>query len=233
MTNDKVFERDIRVHMEKTGAAYAAARHYLLDHHHAEPEADEPALAPAVTALPPRAADPGMSDEAIRRGTGKTWDELFQRLDEWGAAQRTHPEIAIFAEQEFGVTGWWAQTITVGYERARGMRKKHERTDGYTVSVSRTFDVPLERLFHLFADEAERVTWLKPELIRFRTLTQNKAWRCEMVEDGSRIEVRFTSKTPEKTSVSIQQTRLVTEEHVPAWRAFWKERLDRLAATFA
>jgi len=230
MTTNKALKRDVRARMNKTGESYTTARHYLLPQHliASEPD-DEPAAAPAkMPVLPPRAADPGMSDEAIARGTGKTWDELFALLDAWGASERTHPEIAVYAQQAFGISVWWAQGVTVGYERARGMRKMHERTDGYSANVNRTFGVPLEPLYAAVSDDDQRSNWLDPNSIRVRSATANKAWRCEMVEDDSRVEIRFTAKSPEKTSIAIQQTRLATEVDVSRWRGFWKERLDDL-----
>lgn len=143
--------------------------------------------------------DPGMSDGAVKRGTGKSWGELFAVLDAWGATYRTHAEIAVYAKQAPGINGWWAQTVTVGYERPRGMRDLHERTGGYSVNVSRTFTAPIVLLFASVADGDQRAEWLEPASIRVRSLTRNKAWRCAMVVDDSRVELRFTAKSPDKT----------------------------------
>jgi hypothetical protein len=239
MTKDKALKRDVRARMEKTGESYTTARHFLLDEHLPSDssvsfdDSVELEAEPIAPSLPPRVAEPGMSDEAIQRATGKTWDELFLRLDEWGATQRTHPEIAVFAEQEFAINGWWAQNVTVGYERARGMRKVNERVDGFSVNASRTFNVPVERLYAALAEDDQRSRWLEPELIRVRTTTANKAWRCEIVSDASRVEFRLTAKTPEKTSVAMEHSRLSSEEDVSTWRAFWKDHLDRLTAQLA
>ena len=109
------------------------------------------------------------------------------------------------------------------------MRKVHEHLDGYSVSSSRTFGVPVERLYRAFADDAERAEWLEPELINVRTFSENKVWRCEIVEDKSRVEVRFTVKSPEKTSIAIEHAKLPAEDDVTTWRAFWKARWDKLS----
>jgi hypothetical protein len=170
-----------------------------------------------------------MSDDAIQRSTGRTWDEYFVRLDAWGVAERSHPEIATFVAEEFGLSGWWSQNVTVGYERARGLRKVNQLVDGFSVSVSRTFPVPVEALYDGVADDQRRAAWLEPDLIRVRNMKPNKAWRCEMTADGTRVEFAFTAKSPEKSSLTIQHTRLSDESDVTAQRAFWKERLDRLA----
>ena len=79
MTRQKSFKRLVRARMEKTGESYTAARASLL-------AAEEP-KATEGPALP-------MSDEAIRRRTGRGWEEWFDLLDEWGAAERPHKEIA-------------------------------------------------------------------------------------------------------------------------------------------
>ena len=48
-------------------------------------------------------------------------------LDGWEAASRSHTEIARWLREEHGVDGWYSQSITVGYERARGLRAPGER----------------------------------------------------------------------------------------------------------
>jgi hypothetical protein len=177
--------------------------------------------------------DPGMSDEAVERATGKRWEEWFAILDSWNGTTRTHAEMARYLADEQSVSGWWAQMITVGYERARGMRARHQHLDDYSVSVSRTFNVPVERLYGAFADASERNQWLEPGLVKERPATALKVWRCEVVEGGSRVEVRFTVKGPDKTSIAIEHAKLSEESSVAHWRAFWKERLDQLASVVA
>ena len=85
-----------------------------------------------------------MSDEAMRRGSGRGHAEWFALLDAWSATERTHAAIADWLRTEHGVGSWWTQSITVAYERARGMRGLHEMTDGFSVSVTRTVGVDAE-----------------------------------------------------------------------------------------
>jgi len=237
MTKDKARKGAVRARMAKTGERYATARHYLLDQHlppppetDAEPE-PEPDLEPAT--LRPRAAEPGMSEAAVLRGTGKTWDEWFVLLDSWGAAERTHPEIARYLVEEHGIPGWWAQGVTVGYERARGRRAVHERPDGFSVNASKTFPVPVARLFAAFVDEAARDDWLEPGTLRPRTSQPNRSARFDVPATGTRLEVNFTAKGESKASAALQHVKLPTEDDIETWRAFWKERLNRLAAVLS
>ena len=74
----------------------------------------------------------------MERATGKRHAEWFALLDEWGATEHTHTEIARWLSETHGFPGWWVQNVTVAYERARGMRAPHQMRDGFSVSVTRT-----------------------------------------------------------------------------------------------
>ena len=182
--------------------------------------------------LPPRAANPGMSDEAIQRGTGKTWDEWFAVLDAWGGTDQTHTEIARYVHDEHGVEGWWAQGVAVGYERARGMRVRHQQPDGFSVSASKTFPVSIERVFAAFVDDGLRDGWIEPDSLRLRTAQPHRSARFDFLlpgATGTRIEVYFTAKGETKASAAVQHSKLPDTDSIEPWRAFWKERLARLA----
>jgi hypothetical protein len=180
--------------------------------------------------LPPRVAEPGVSDDAVQRATGKGWDEWFALLDAWGGTEHTHTEIARHLVEVHGVDGWWAQSVTVGYERARGMRAKYQHADGFSASASKTVPVPVERLFAAFVDDAARDSWLEPGTLRPRTAQPPRSARFDVPANDTRLEVYFTAKGDAKASVQIQHSKLPLEEDVELWRAFWKERLKRLAA---
>lgn len=66
----------------------------------------------------------GISEETIQLKTGRSSEEWYALLDQWGATQKGHPAIARYLEQEHGVSAWWAQTLTVRYEYARGLRQQ-------------------------------------------------------------------------------------------------------------
>ena len=220
------------VHLPGVRADGAAAHDDPLDVHLVPPtEPVEPKPRPAE--LPPRVAEPGMSDDAVRRGTGRTCDEWFALLDGWQARERSHPEIARYLWQEHGVDGWWAQGVTVGYERARGMRAKHERPDGFSVNASKTVPVPVARLFAAFVEEAARDRWLEPGTLRLRTAQPDRSARFDVVANGTRLAVTFAAKGDAKASVQIEHQKLPIVEDVDTWRAFWKARLARLAALLA
>ena len=130
---------------------------------------------------------------------------------------------------DLGVDGWWAQSVTVGYEPARGMRAEHQRLDGFTVDVSRTFPVGTERVHRAFAQARQRNRWLERGSLRLRTATASTSARFDFGDGSSRVAVFVTAKGPEKSTVSIQHERLPDADAVQRMRAFWNERLAALA----
>ena len=190
--------------------------------------------APAVeTVLPPRVAEPGVSDAAVQRATDKDWDEWFALLDVWDGTTHNHTEIARHVYETYGIDGWWAQNVTVGYERARGMRALHERPDGFSGNASKTFPVSVERLFAAFVEQDERERWLEGLELRNRTNQLNKSARFDVLPEDARLAVTFVAKGSQKSSAQLQQERLADADDVARWKALWKEQLARLASYLA
>ena len=144
MTTQRSFKRLVRSRMEKTGESYTAARAQLL-------AGDEPQRISLAT-----------SDETIRERTGRGWEEWFDLLDEWGAADKTHREIARWLAGQQGIhpLAWNAQAIAGSYERTRRGRQVGEHEDGFTVTATKTVAVPVERLYDAFVDASLRERWL-------------------------------------------------------------------------
>jgi hypothetical protein len=64
----------------------------------------------------------GISEERIVAQTGKDSAEWTAILDAWDAPSKGHTASARYLVEEHGVSGWWAQTLTVRYEWERGLR---------------------------------------------------------------------------------------------------------------
>lgn len=211
MTEKKALKRRVRARMDKTGERYTTARAHVAREQETEPEPDLSGLA---------------SDDALAAATGRGWEEWFAVLDGWNADERTHTEIARHLATEHGVPGWWRQTVTVGYERARGLRAKHERPDGFSVSVSRTIAAPAARLHAAFTDERERerlVPGLVPRPSRARLVA-----RFDRQSDGTRIVTSFEEKGAAKGTVHVQIDRLADAGAAERAKAEWRDLLDRL-----
>jgi hypothetical protein len=218
MTKDKDIKRRIRARMEKTGESYTTARSHLL----------------RSKALPlPENYEKltGKSDDVMASRTGRTWPEWVAVLDKVGAMEMAHRDIARWVHAETGLD-WWTQTITVGYERIRGLRDVGQRRGGtYEANKTRTFDIPAERLFAAFVDAERRRAWLDVDLT-IRRATPHKALRITWSDDTD-VVVGFTSKGPSKTAVAIQHGKLSSKAHAEAVKEEWAAHLDALGAVLA
>src|SRR5213075_2243419 len=127
----------------------------------------------------------GMSDSGIREKTGCNWERWVKALDSDGADKMPHGEIAALVKKTYKVGDWWSQTVTVGYERIKGLRARGQRRDGsYEATKSRTFDVPVTTLFDAWADKNVRDRWLGDATVKVRTATAPKSIRLGLA-DGS------------------------------------------------
>jgi hypothetical protein len=213
MTRQKSFKRIVRARMEKTGESYTAARRSLL----AAAESKSSA-SPTLT----------VSDEVIRRRTGRGWEEWFDLLDEWGAVERPHREIARWLRSEHGTDGWSAQSVTVSYERARELRVVGERPGGFSVTASKTVAVPVDRLFQAFVDTSLRTRWLPDGELRERTATRPKSARFDWGDGKTRVIVGFEAKGEAKSTAALEHERLPDAKEAARMKAFWRERIGAL-----
>jgi uncharacterized protein YndB with AHSA1/START domain len=213
MTSQRSFKRLVRARMEKTGERYAAARTALLD--------AEPSATAESRVLP-------MSDAAIRRGTGRGWEEWFDLLDAWGAADRTHTEIARWVATEHATRGWYAQGVAVGYERASGRRAVGEHADGYRVSATKTVAAPVDRLYDVFLDESLRPRWLPEGGLQVRTATRSKSARFDWGDGATRVIAFFTPKDDGRSTITIQHERLDDADEAERMKSFWRGRVAAL-----
>lgn len=221
MPAQKDFKRLVRARMAKTGESYTSARSQLLRKPAPSPTQPEPADYPRLA---------GMSDEAVRQQTGCTWEKWVYALDRHGAARLPHKDIAQLIHEKYRIDGWWAQTVTVGYERIKGLRDRGQRRGGkYEGSKSRTFAVPVGSLYRAFETARSRKPWLGDFGISVRTATRDKSMRWTW-PDGTLVQVYFTAKGPSRCSVAIQHTGLPDRAAVDRVKQEWSDRLDALGA---
>jgi hypothetical protein len=166
-----------------------------------------------------------MSDDAIRAKTGRGWDDWFALLDADGARELPHAAIAELAARH-GAEPWWRQAVAVSYERARGLREKHQTPSGYQVGASKTIGAPLARLYAAWTDARTRRRWLDAKFT-VRKATAEKSMRITW-EDGSNVDVLFYAKGAARSQVTVDHRKLADAEAVERMRAYWRERLARL-----
>ena len=211
MPKQKDLKRIVRSRMQKTGESYTAARLQLI-------RKKEPALNYALA---------GMSDASVKKQTGRNWAEWVRVLDAENMASKPHREIAQYV-LSLGTPGWWNQMVAVGYERIRGLRDRgQQRGGGYETNKSRTFAVPVSKLFDAFAKPRLRARWL-PGKIRIRTANPLKTMRMNL-EDGTLVQIGFTPKSDRKSAVAIQHGHFPDKSTADRMKAWWAERFDALS----
>jgi hypothetical protein len=239
MTRHRTFKRLVRTRMEKTGESYTAARAVLLGAHDGPNQTGEPHRPDQAAAPAPAGPVLATSDEAIRHRTGRGWEDWFDLLDAWGAADRSHREIARWLAErlEADPLAWSVQAVAVSYERARMGRAVGQRVDGFAATASRTIGVDAETLFDAFMDESARADWLPDGQLRTRTSTRPRSARFDWNTGETRVLVTFDAKVTKgtespksraKTTVSVEHSRLADADEADKAKLRWREALTVL-----
>jgi len=216
MPTEKDLKRLVRARIEKTGESYTAARRQVL-------KKNESTRNLAKVA--------GMSDASVSKQTGRTWAEWVRVLDAADAAKKTHREIAEYVSS-LGTPSWWTQMITVGYERIRGLRERgQQRSGGYQITKSRTFDVSIARLFAAFTSGRLCERWL-PKGVTLRSMTAHKRVRLGWA-DGTQAVVGFVPKGAARAVAAVQHERLPDRASADAMKKAWSGYLDKLGDLLA
>jgi hypothetical protein len=216
MTQQKDFKRVVRARMQKTGESYTAARLHLVK------KEDAPALDYATLA--------GLSDESVKKATGRTWSMWVALLDKADAKQMSHPALVKHIRDAFDTPSWWTQMVAVGYERIRGLRAPGQQRSGdWSITKSKTVGVPLAKLYAAFKNPRTRAKWMPGVKLIVRGATENKSLRLRW-EDGAPIDVGFMAKGESKSQVALEHRKLASKADADRLRAFWTERLNALAA---
>ena len=224
MPTNKDLKRLVRARMGKTGEAYTAARAHIIK----KPKAAAVSKTSSPASSVDYAALAGMSDEKVKAKTGCTWERWVYALDRKGAEKMSHRDIAALVSEKYKVDGWWSQTVTVGYERIKGLRARGQRRDGtYETTKSRTFNVPVTTLFDAWADARIRRRWLNGESVKIRTATAPKSMRLDWT-DRTILAVGFLPKGKSKSAVAVQHTKLPDRETAQSIKQYWSDRLDAL-----
>lgn len=174
-----------------------------------------------------------ISDEAVLKATGRTWEQWFAVLDADGAGKLSHKQIAELINRKYLDSGWWSQMVTVVYEQARGLRELHRKADGFAASASKTFNVSVEQLFSAWTDTVTRAAWLAEQGIEVTKSKANESLRMLWSDGKTRVDVNFYPKGAEKSQVSVQHTKLDSAEDVAKSRNSWKEAFARLQETLS
>jgi uncharacterized protein YndB with AHSA1/START domain len=170
---------------------------------------------------------PEISNEAVQAKTGKNWDEWFAILDAAGGKEMRHKEIVAVLSKNYEIDPWWQQSVTVAYEKARGLRQKHEMVDGYQISKSITIHAPVEKVFSAWTDKPARGQWLGNTDFSIRKTTPNKSIRIAWKDPQSNIEVYFYPKG-ERVQVTLNHSKLPDQSQAEKMKAYWTNQFEKM-----
>jgi uncharacterized protein YndB with AHSA1/START domain len=91
-----------------------------------------------------------MNEQAFEQATGRSRSEWFEIIRSSGKTDPSHKEIADYLHDAHGVSSWWAQEITVEYEKHIGRRVLGQTQDGlFQIGVSKTIPAPAGKVWNL------------------------------------------------------------------------------------
>ncbi len=215
MTRQESFKKRVRARMATTGERYTTARKALLAK--AGP-ADEPSGRPWVS-------PPEMGDGAVCDGTGRSWAGWCDLIDSFAIEPWDHATAAARLEAEQPINGWWAQTITVGYERITGRRLPHQMADGtFTVNKSSTVTADADELRGLLLDGRHRRDLFPDQATELRSKPTAKAIRLGVGPGVATIGL--APKPDGRTTITVQHQKLPTFDDVERWKYWWSDWLE-------
>ena len=169
-----------------------------------------------------------ISDEAVKKNTGKIWREWFSILNEVDARRLEHKEIAKLLLERYGLSGWWSQMVTVQYEQEVKGRKNYEKPEGYQVSKSITLPFSVTKIFNVVKTPAYRKKWLKNPDFKITTAKNNKSIRAKWVDGNTNIEFQFYPKENGKVQLVVQHSKITSSKEAEKMKKYWEKNLTNL-----
>jgi hypothetical protein len=173
-----------------------------------------------------------ITDKLVLEKTGKTMEEWFAVMDTKGAMKLDANGIYQLLQKIKGLESlgeWNLGLLSTSYQWSRGLRERGEKKDGFEVSISRTFGVPLPVLFQAIADPAIRKTWVKEKMVITKE-TANRSIRAKW-DDDTRLSIDFYTKGEAKAQAVLQHMKIKDASTAAKLKEFWLGRFDALKET--
>ena len=169
-----------------------------------------------------------ISDEAVKKSTGKIWKEWFSILNKSGAKKMEHKDIAKLLSNKYGISGWWSQMVTVQYEQEIKGRKKHEKPEGYQISKSSTLQYSVTKIFNSINSPIKRIKWLADPGIIITKSTKNKSIRGKWIDKKTIVEFQLYPKDKNKTQLVVQHSKIKSSKEAEKMKSYWGKQLNNL-----
>ena len=165
---------------------------------------------------------------SIENATGKRWDKSVEFLEGIDARELGHADIARKLSEQMGMTGWWAQTITVAFEQQIGRRKPGQTNHGkYQLTVSKTVVGTLDQaLFEWLTVTGRRRTFSGISVNGNPSTSRSEKfryWHC-LLSDGTRVTVGISQRGPGKSIIGLSRDKLKSADEIDRRRP-WRSLL--------
>jgi hypothetical protein len=185
----------------------------------------------APTAQPTE--EPAARPTASTAARVRQWDEWANLIDAGPGRLAGHTAIAAWLHAEHGLTGWWAQGVTVGYERIAGLRLPGQMPDGtFSVSRSRVLELPALLLRTALLDDAGRADLFPGINTVLRSKPAAKALRFAAFRAGQPLGSLLFSADPlpdGRLRVTVTHDKLPDFDAGEQWKQFWADWLAAVA----
>jgi hypothetical protein len=245
MTRAAALKKIIRARAAKTGERYTTARRHILNERQRQPPGSS---RPSTIPAPGAAAAPSKGSISDAKSIEKTGHDLahwFDVLDRFGAVEKGHTAAARHLHDAHRVPGWYAQGITVAYERARGVRAINQQRDGaYEVSVSKVVTGSVADVVKSFTGRRRWMKDVDTDLTRALAAaidgTGSRGFvvradgqgRLRYKWAGTTVQFYLLPKPGGKVSVVVTNTGLpraaMVDERRTQWRTVFKALAERL-----
>lgn len=173
----------------------------------------------------------GISDDAVRKATTRSWPDWIAILDRFDVKKHGHTAAAAMLYDRHGCPGWWCQMIVVGYERVRGLRRVREQVGGFSASASRVINAPADRVFDAVVDVAISRRWL-PKGVVVHKATRARSARMTWIDGVKCLSVWIGEKTDKagakRTTVQVQHEKIPDAKTCDRLKAMWLESIETL-----
>lgn len=173
------------------------------------------------------------SDQAIEKATGKKWAQWCALLKAMNAATLPHKEIAARLHRDHAVSGWWAQALSVQFERSIGRRKVGQTCQGdFAASASKTVPGTKDDVLAAWRRLVGKTRGFGG--IAFAaspTTSKTEKWRYWRVglADGSKVMIVIGDKAGGNALLGVNHDKLADAEAAARWKAYWRRRLEALS----
>lgn len=200
---------------------------------------------------------PSISDAAVRKATGREWDEWFAILADAERSQGSGSPlghkalVAYLRSEDPDLSGWWRQMVVVEYEKHAGRRVTGETADtGFQLGAQKTMAASSDDVWAALTAPDGLAAWLGDDV--GLTLEEGADYGADdgpsgqvrVVVPGDRVrltwqpgtwprpstlQVRVRAKGSDRTTVGFHHEHLPDEAARDAMRAHWKTALAALA----